>query len=305
MGFNGWVIIDKPSGLSSRNVVDIISRSINKKKVGHAGTLDPLASGVLPIAIGEATKTERVLQSQEKSYTFTVKWGERTSTDDKLGKIISKNNFRPKLREIKACLSNFLGEVDQVPPSFSAIKINGKRAYSLAREEKNFEIKSRKIFISSLYVVKSINADYCTFSCSCSKGTYIRAIARDLGIYLKCYAHITSLRRTSIGKFSDKNAILLDLSVKLLHSSTILDNLISINDVLKGCPELKMSKIEENKLRNGQKLNLESLKYIDKEKMEYLINNKNEFMICKYKNNPVCFFRIDNNNLTPVRVFNL
>ena len=252
MVFNGWLIIDKPSGLSSRNVVDIISRSINKK-VGHAGTLDPLASGVLPIAIGEATKTVRVLQSQEKSYTFTVKWGERTSTDDKLGKIISKNNLRPKLREIKACLSNFLGEVDQVPPSFSAIKVNGKRAYSLAREEKNFEIKSRKIFISSLYVVKSINADYCTFNCTCSKGTYIRAIARDLGLHLKCYAHITSLRRTNIGKFSDKNAILLDLSKKLLHSSTILDNLISINDILKDYTEIKISKIEKNKIEKWSK----------------------------------------------------
>ena len=121
---------------------------------------------------------------------------------------------------------------------------------------------------------------------------------------MKCYAHITSLRRTNIGKFSDKNAILLDLSKKLLHSSTILDNLISINDILKDYTEIKISKIE-NKIRNGQKLNLESLKYIDKEKIKYLINNKNEFMICKYRNKPICLFRIDNNILIPLRVFNL
>ena len=155
-------------------------KSINKKKVGHAGTLDPLASGVLPIAIGEATKTVSVLQSQEKRYTFTVKWGERTSTDDNLGTIISRNTLRPKLKEIKASLNKFLGEIDQVPPLFSAIKIYGKRAYSLAREKKNFELKSRKIFISRLNVLKSTSADYCTFNCSCSKGTYIRAL---LGIW--------------------------------------------------------------------------------------------------------------------------
>ena len=305
MGINGWLIVDKPTGISSRDVVNIVSKSLNEKKVGHAGTLDPLASGLLPIAIGEATKTVGAIQNFTKKYKFTLKWGEMTSTDDKLGKVISKNRTRPSLKEIKSNLHYFMGEIEQVPPNYSAVKLDGKRAYKLARKGIDFKLKPRKVFIYSLSVLYTKGEDYCTFNCFCSKGTYVRALARDLGIHLNCYAHITSLRRTNLGNFSNKNAILLDLSKKLIHSSAILNKLISINKMLKIFPKIKLSRLEERKIKNGQKINLENLKYVDNKTMNYLISNKSEFMICKYRDNPTCFFKIEDKKIIPKRVFNL
>ena len=155
MKINGWLLIDKPEGMSSRKVVDLISNSLSIKKVGHAGTLDPMASGLLPIAIGEATKTIGVIQQFKKCYKFVIKWGEKTSTDDKIGTTISSTNVRPSLEDIEKSLKKFVGKIEQIPPKFSAIKVNGKRAYRLARKKTNFSLNSRTVFIETLKIKKN------------------------------------------------------------------------------------------------------------------------------------------------------
>lgn len=305
MKINGWLFVDKPVGVSSRKVVDLVSRSLSMKKVGHAGTLDPMASGLLPIAIGEATKTVGVVQELNKCYEFTVKWGEKTSTDDKTGLIISSTNLRPTLKEIQINLIKFFGNIKQIPPNFSAIKVKGIRAYSLARDNKSFTLIPRNVCINELKVKKYIDKDYCSFKCFCSKGTYVRSLARDLGNTMNCFGHIYELRRTQIGNFSIKNAILLDLSKKLIHSSAILKKIFPIDKVLEGLPSINLTKKQENGIRNGQKFSFDELIVNDESKKNYFINSDEKHMICKYENEPVCFFKIDGNFVKPIKIFNL
>ncbi len=305
MKINGWLFVDKPEGISSRKVVNLISNSLSIKKVGHAGTLDPMASGLLPIAIGEATKSIGVIQQFTKRYKFIIKWGEKTSTDDKMGSLISSTRIRPRLQDIKKTIKNFTGKIEQIPPNFSAIKVNGKRAYILARNNEDFLLNARTVFIETFKINKYIDKDYCSFECICSKGTYIRALGRDLGEEMNCFGHIFKLRRTHIGNFSTKFAILLDLSEKLIHSSTILKNILPIEKVLESLPFINLTKKQETAIRNGQKICLDELNDDDKNKKPLLSNSKNNFMICKNENRLICFFKIENNFVKPTRVFNL
>ena len=305
MKINGWLFVDKPEGVSSRKVVDLISNSLSIKKVGHAGTLDPMASGLLPIAIGEATKTIGAIQELKKRYKFIIKWGEKTSTDDKMGSIISSTLIRPKLSNINESIKNFTGKIEQIPPNFSAIKINGKRAYMLARNNENFSLNPRTVFIETFKINKYIDKDYCSFECICSKGTYIRSLGRDLGDEMNCFGHLYKLRRTHIGNFSNKCAILLDLSEKLIHSSAVLKNILPIEKILESLPFINLTKKQELAIRNGQKICLDELLIDDQKKNLFLIKRNNEFMICKNKNKPICFFKIENNFVKPTRVFNL
>ena len=304
MKVNGWLFVDKPEGISSRKVVDLISNSLSIKKVGHAGTLDPMASGLLPIAIGEATKTIGVMQQFKKHYEFIMKWGEKTSTDDKMGTIISRTIIRPSLQKINENMKNFIGKIEQIPPNFSAVKINGKRAYSLARNNKKFSLNSRTVFIETFKIKKYIDKDYCSFECICSKGTYIRALGRDLGEAMSSFGHVFKLRRTQIGKFTNKCSILLDLSEKLIHSSAILKNILPIEKVLESLPFINLTKKQEIAIRNGQKISLDEINIDDKKKISYLINSSDEYMLCKNKNKLICFFKIENNFVKPTRVFN-
>ena len=304
MKVNGWLFVDKPEGISSRKVVDLISNSLSIKKVGHAGTLDPMASGLLPIAIGEATKTIGVMQQFKKHYEFIMKWGEKTSTDDKMGTIISRTIIRPSLQKINENMKNFIGKIEQIPPNFSAVKINGKRAYSLARNNKKFSLNSRTVFIETFKIKKYIDKDYCSFECICSKGTYIRALGRDLGEAMSSFGHVFKLRRTQIGKFTNKCSILLDLSEKLIHSSAILKNILPIEKVLESLPFINLTKKQEIAIRNGQKISLDEINIEDKKKISYLINSSDEYMLCKNKNKLICFFKIENNFVKPTRVFN-
>ena len=305
MKINGWLFVDKPEGISSRKVVDLISNSLSIKKIGHAGTLDPMASGLLPIAIGEATKTIGVIQQFKKRYEFIIKWGEKTSTDDKMGSIILSTSNRPSLQNINENIKKFKGKIEQIPPNFSAIKVNGKRAYKLARNNENFSLNSRTIFIETFKIKKYIDKDHCSFECICSKGTYIRALARDLGETMNCFGHITELRRTHIGKFSNKCSILLDLSKKLIHSSAILKNILPIETVLKSVPFLNLTKKQERAIKNGQKICLDELNIDDKKKIFFLSKTIDDFMICKCENKIICFFKIEKNFVKPTRVFNL
>ena len=305
MKINGWIFVDKPEGVSSRKVVDLISNSLSIKKVGHAGTLDPMASGLLPIAIGEATKTIGVIQQFKKHYKFIIKWGEKTSTDDKMGSIISSTGIRPTLNNINKSIKKFIGKIEQIPPNFSAIKINGKRAYMLAKNNENFSLKPRTIFIDTFKVEKYIDKDHCSFECICSKGTYIRALGRDLGEAMNCFGHLHELRRTRIGDFSNKCAILLDLSKNLIHSSEILKYILPIEKVLKSLPFINLTKKQEIAIRNGQKICLDELIIDDKKKFFFIAKSHDNYMICKNKNKLICFFKIEDNFVKPTRVFNL
>ena len=305
MKINGWLFVDKPEGISSRKVVDLISNSLSIKKVGHAGTLDPMATGLLPIAIGEATKTIGVIQQFKKRYKFSVKWGEKTSTDDKMGSIISSTSIRPSLQNINENIKKFIGEIKQIPPKFSAIKVNGRRAYMLARNNEDFLLSARTVFVETLKIYEFIDKDHCSFECVCSKGTYIRALGRDLGEVMNCFGHLYELRRTHIGNFSAECAILLDLSEKLIHSSTILKKILPIEKVLESLPFINLTKKQEIAIRNGQKICLNELNEDDKNKKSFLFTSNDNFMICKNENRLICFFKVENNFIKPIRVFNL
>ncbi len=197
---NGWINLDKPVGVTSTQAVAQLKYLFNAKKAGHAGTLDPLASGVLPVAFGEATKTVSVVQDGTKAYRFTVKWGEETDTDDAEGRIVARSDLRPSPDEIAALAPRFVGTIRQTPPTYSAIKIAGERAYDLAREGAEFEIAARDIVVHRLDLVAS-RPDEAVFEAECGKGAYVRAIARDLGRALGCRGHVILLRRTRVGPF--------------------------------------------------------------------------------------------------------
>ena len=206
---DGWVVLDKPVGITSTHAVARLKRIFNAKKAGHAGTLDPLASGILPIAFGEATKTVPFVQDGEKAYRFTVLWGAETNTDDADGHIIARSDLRPDDAAIAALLPRFMGTIEQRPPAFSAIKIAGERAYDLAREGEIVDLAPRPVTIHDLVIVSS-DGQQTVFEARCGKGTYVRAIARDLGRALGCYGHVTALRRTRVGPFEEAIAATLE-----------------------------------------------------------------------------------------------
>ncbi|MGO9418177.1 tRNA pseudouridine(55) synthase TruB [Roseiarcus sp.] len=206
---NGWINLDKPVGVSSTQAVGRLKYLFNAKKAGHAGTLDPLASGVLPVAFGEATKTVPIVQDGAKAYRFRVRWGEESATDDAEGAIVAHSDRRPSPAEIEAALPRFTGLIEQTPPTFSAIKIDGARAYDLAREGETFAIAARPIHVYRLALVET-GGDTAVLEAECGKGAYVRAIARDLGRALGCYGHVIELRRTRVGPFPADDAVPLD-----------------------------------------------------------------------------------------------
>ncbi|MGH6679362.1 MAG: tRNA pseudouridine(55) synthase TruB, partial [Bradyrhizobium sp.] len=205
---NGWVILDKPTGMTSTYAVGRLKRVFNAKKAGHAGTLDPLATGILPVAFGEATKTVPFVQDGEKTYRFTIAWGAQTDSDDVDGEVIARSEMRPEVAAIRAALPQFMGTILQRPPSFSAIKVAGERAYDLARDGAPPDLEPRPVTIHSLVLVAA-DADHAHFEAHCGKGTYVRAVARDLGQALGCYGHVSALRRTRVGPFIESEAVTL------------------------------------------------------------------------------------------------
>jgi tRNA pseudouridine55 synthase len=202
---NGWVVLDKPVGMTSTHAVSRLKRIFNAKKAGHAGTLDPLASGILPIAFGEATKTVPFVQDGEKAYRFTIKFGIETDSDDSDGAVTKTSDLRPTSDAILAALPGFIGEIMQKPPSFSAIKDNGERAYDMARDGEHVDLAARPVVIHSLLMVE-YSPEHAVLEAQCGKGTYVRAIARDLGRMLGCLGHVTALRRTRVGPFLEMDS---------------------------------------------------------------------------------------------------
>ena len=248
---NGWVNLDKPIGVTSTQAVGELKFLFNAKKVGHAGTLDPLASGVLPVAFGEATKTVPVVQDGTKAYRFTVKWGEETETDDAEGKPKAHSELRPQTAEIAALLPRFVGVILQTPPMYSAIKIAGERAYDLAREGARFEIAPREISVYRLDLIAH-DGDEALFEAECGKGAYVRSLARDMGRALGCYGHVIALRRTRVGPFDAMRAVTLE--ALRVSAEARAGSLLSVEA---GLSELTRVAIDRNAaaiLRRGQKL---------------------------------------------------
>ena len=255
---SGWLVLDKPQGLTSNQALGRLKRLFNPKKVGHAGTLDPLATGVLPIAFGEATKTVAHVVDCEKAYDFTIHWGIETDTDDAEGKAVRTSDSRPNREAVEDALQAFIGEIMQVPPCYSAIKVEGERAYDLARDGETVELTARPVSVYELEIEEAISPDLTRLICACGKGTYVRSIARDLGRALGCYGHISALRRTSVGAFDEENAISLEKLEHLSNSDAGFDALMStiipVETALDGIPALAVSGDDAARLKRGQSI---------------------------------------------------
>lgn len=261
---HGWVNLNKPLHMSSAQAVGAIKRITQAKKVGHAGTLDPLADGVLPIALGEATKTSNYMMGAVKGYEFTLCFGEARSTDDAEGEVVDRSAIRPSEVDIQAVLSEFIGEISQIPPAYSAIKVDGRRAYALARAGEIPELIPRNIMIHDLRLLSMMNEKQACFSVSCGKGTYIRSLARDIAHRLGSVGYVARLRRTRVGKFTLEGAISLDFLEKLLHNPDSADAeasaewLMPISTALDDIPAISVDDAEAAKLRHGQFIELTS-----------------------------------------------
>ena len=247
---DGWIFIDKPKEISSFEVIRKLRKILNIKKIGHAGTLDPFATGVLAVALGEATKSISYFNAS-KFYQFRVLFGISKDTDDSTGKTLQTSDAIPSKKDIDVCLKNFIGFQQQVPPRYSAVKINGKRAYKLARENKTFEIKSKEVNIQNLTCSATEKKEEFIFTMECSSGTYVRSFARDLGKMLNTFAHVSELRRIKIGKFGENNIILLDNLAELVHIGDHFEMIHSIQDVLDDIPAVQLNRDLSKNFRNG------------------------------------------------------
>ena len=304
-GTNGWIIVDKQIGITSRQVVTKISKMLSIKKVGHGGTLDPLATGVLPIAIGEATKVISFVQNKTKKYSFVIKWGESTETDDTEGRVLEKSESRPTYQEITNILESFVGNVFQKPPIYSAIKINGQRSYKLARKNIEIEHEFRKVQIHELILKKLIDNNSAEFEVECGKGTYVRWLARDMAEKLNTKGHIISLRRLSVGPFNEKDTIFIDFSKEIIHSPSVLDKILPTKTVLDDIPALVLNEIEARRVEQGQKIKLNSLQFIKQFELKYPNYNGFEKICAINDNKLVALLKIENGIIRPVRIIRL
>ena len=248
---HGWVVLDKPIGLSSTVAVARVKRLFDAQKAGHAGTLDPLATGVLAVALGEATKTVPYAMEGEKLYRFSARWGEARNTDDAEGEVVSRSDVRPTEAQILAKIPDFTGDILQVPPAFSAIKVKGERAYDLAREGEEFSLEARTISIREAQLVAIPDPDHAVFELSCGKGSYVRAWVRDLAVALGTRGHVTELRRMKVGPFAIEAAISLEKLEALGHSPAALEHLRPIATALDGIPALAVSGPDTVRIRSG------------------------------------------------------
>jgi len=254
---HGWVVLDKPVGMTSTHAVSVVKRLFNAKRAGHAGTLDPLASGALPIALGEATKTVPFVMDGRKIYRFTVRWGEERDTDDAEGRVIANSDQRPSDDAIRAQLPSFIGSIQQVPPRYSATKIDGERAYDLARDGEEIELAPRPVEIGRLELVNVPDPDHAVLEAECGKGTYVRSLARDLGRALGCFGHVSGLRRTAVGPFDEKAMILLEQLEALCHRAasgegSLADAMMPVETALDDIPALAISRADAARLQRGQ-----------------------------------------------------
>ena len=249
---NGWVCLDKPFGMGSTEAVSKVRRLFDAQKAGHAGTLDPLASGILPIALGEATKTVPFMMEAQKVYRFTLNWGISTDSLDREGEITGRSDVRPDVEAVRAALPAFVGEIDQVPPQFSAIKVDGQRAYDLAREGTDFELASRRVMIHEATVSDAPDVDHVELTIRTGKGVYVRSLARDLAAVLGAEGHVSALRRERVGPFSTENAVTLDFLTDLVHRNAASEGLLPVATALDDIPGLAVTDQDAFSLRQGR-----------------------------------------------------
>jgi tRNA pseudouridine55 synthase len=254
---HGWVVLDKPVGMTSTHAVSVIKHLFAARRAGHAGTLDPLASGCLPIALGEATKTVPFVVDSRKTYRFTIRWGEERDTDDAEGQVVATSDARPDRGAIERLLSRFTGSIEQVPPRYSAVKIEGERAYDLARDGASVELTARTVVVHRLELVEMPDPDHSVLAAECGKGTYIRSLARDLGRALGTYGHVSSLRRGRVGPFGDSELIPLEQVRSLCHraaagEANLADALLPVETALDDIPALAVSPADAARLQRGQ-----------------------------------------------------
>ena len=254
---HGWIVLDKSVGMTSTHAVSAVRRLTSARRAGHAGTLDPLASGCLPIALGEATKTVPFVMEGRKRYRFTVRWGEERDTDDAQGRVTETSAARPAEAEIRAALPRFTGTISQVPPRFSAIKVEGERAYDLARDGEVVELEARLVEIGRLELIERPDDDHAVFEVECGKGTYVRALTRDLGRLLGSYGNVCALRRTAVGPFGAGDMISLERLEGLWHraaagEASLADALKPVETALADIPALAISRADAARLQRGQ-----------------------------------------------------
>lgn len=248
---DGWLIVDKPAGVTSTAVVNKVKWALNAQKAGHAGTLDPEATGVLAVALGEATKTVPYLMEALKAYTFTVTLGAATNTDDTEGEVIATSDLRPTDDEIKGALGQFVGDIQQIPPKFSAVKIDGQRAYKLSRDGEDVEIEARPLWVEELVMLDRPDVDHVELELVCGKGGYVRSIARDLGQALGCLGHVKTLRRVWSGPFEVEQAIAFQTVDQLAKDPALLDYVLPLEAALEEIPEVPVQTEGAARLRNG------------------------------------------------------
>jgi len=248
---SGWLVVDKPAGPTSTAVVNKVRWALEAKKAGHAGTLDPDATGVLAIALGEATKTVPYITDALKAYEFTVRLGVSTNTDDAEGEVLNTSELRPDDAAIKEALAGFIGDIEQVPPQFSAVKIDGERAYKRARDGEEMELAARPLFVESLLLTDRPDADHVTLEMVCGKGGYVRSIARDLGAALGCYGHVRELRRVWSGPFDASDGLTIDQIEEMARTPALDAHLLPLEQGLVDLPEVKATAEGAVKLRNG------------------------------------------------------
>lgn len=251
---SGWLNLDKPYDLGSTTAVSRARRIFDAQKAGHAGTLDPLATGVLPIALGEATKTVPFLMDADKAYRFTVEWGRTTATYDREGATLASSDVRPTPEQVEAVLPRFLGEILQVPPAFSAIKVDGERAYDLARAGETVELQPRPVTIHTARIAAVPDPDHVTVEVECGKGTYVRAIVRDLAEMLGACGHVSDLRRTRVGAFTEANAVTLDILEDLGHKARQSEALLPVETALDDIPALAVTDEDAFRLKQGRSI---------------------------------------------------
>ena len=294
----GWVNLYKPKGLSSFSAIYKVKKKFNINKIGHAGTLDPNAEGILPIAINKTTKLIPFVNTSSKKYLFKIKWGEQTSTDDSEGEIINNSNKIPSEEEINRIINSFTGYQDQIPPKASAVKVNGKRAYAVLRENKNFILNSKKVFLKSITYLFS-NNNTSSFEINCGKGFYVRSLARDIAFKLGTYGHVVELKRAKVGHFVEKSAILLDDLLKIgqsefefncIHSSiSMLDDILAYE---------VLEKKDLNNLSLGKSIFINNNQLIKKP----LSSDKEELVFLSNKGNIISFGKLSEDLFKPNKV---
>ncbi len=302
---HGYLIIDKPIGITSAHCVGKVKRllrelGLGKLKIGHGGTLDPLATGVLPLAIGEATKTISYVLTGDKAYDFTIRWGVATDTLDSEGAVTATRDIRPTAAQITAALPAFTGAISQIPPAYSALKVDGARAYDLARAGETVELAPREVIIDTLDLVNTLDLDHAAFHVACGKGTYVRSLARDISAALGTLGHISALRRTQAGPFGLNQAISLEKLAEISHKDGLQTVLLPLATVLDDIPAVAVTAGEARKIRNGQALLKASLPHITARQTapgDVVLVLENEI--------PVALCEANDISLQPLRVFNL